>query len=389
MPVDDHLLHAQLQKIEKIIEKKAEDLDKQNYEKYIGVFQTAIRYLRKHPVMLYGGLAIHEAMPKNLKIYGPYNLPDIDVFSYKAGELAKGLKKHMEDHGYPLTTVSEALHEGTLKVYSQGQQIVDLTYIPKNAYRKLSKGALMSSFGLKIVNPQYLRMSLHKMLALPNLDRWEKVLKRIVNFYQAFPPAKCNVKKLGTMPSIPTEVVDAFYNHEAMKDAVYMGVREVALITEKELDQFEHVPPVIAVVSNPHEVANALAKDMNLKVSHTYKTDVQSPLPAHVVVTYKRKKVAVLFDAISCFTYNMYKGVRIASLHSILYIYMSIMFSTYAHFDGMEDAIECVANALSLLQINAFQSKRKVLQQFATECFGEEHGLATLRRARQERRLQK
>lgn len=391
--IQEDMLESELHRMERIIDQKAADLDKENYEKYIEVFERAIRYLKTRPVLLYGGLAIHEVMPPSLKIYGPYTLPDIDVFSYKAGEVAKDLVKYMKKHGYDLSFASEALHPGTTKIYSQGQQIADITYIPKEAYRKLSKGSIVSSLGIKVVNPQYLRMSLHKLLAFPNLDRWPKVLKRIVNFYSAFPPPKCNVSSVtATESKIPEELLDALYDSDELSSTVFMGAREVELITEKDVGTFKGVPPIIAVVDGDvKDVATKLVKntsDFELVASKYFKPDLHSPLPGHVIISYKRKPVALLFEAISCFTYNEYRGRKIASLHSILFIYLSILGSTYDHFDKMIDSLECIANAVSWIHLKTFASKKVLFQQFAVSCFGPQEGIATLRRARQLRKKQ-
>lgn len=390
--IDDSVFGKQVHKMEQIIDKKAAELERAEYEKYIPIFETATRFLKKRPVLMYGGLAIHDIMPKKLKLYGPYTLPDIDVFAYKPKEVAKDLVKYMKKHGFPLTTIGEALHEGTLKVYSQGQQIVDMTYIPKAAFRRLSKNAMMGSLGIRIVDPQYLRMSLHQMLAQPNLDRWPKVLKRIVNFYTAFPPTKCKLTAEAQVPpQIPEELVDAIYETPVLANAVFMGCREIEAITENKVKsyQIDGVPPIIAIVEDPLKMAKEIIKacsDWELHVSELYDTETHLPLPAHVFLTYKKKKVVLLFEAISCFTYVTYRNRRVASLHSIIYLYLSILGSNFKHFDVMLDSLECIANTLSYVQLESFHSNRKLTQQFALECFGPQYSIATLRRARLERR---
>lgn len=388
--IDNSVFGKQIHKMEQIIDKKAAELERINYEKYIDVFTTAARFLSKQPVMLYGGLAIHDIMPKNLKLYSEYTLPDIDVFSYKPKEIARELVRYMKKHGYPLTTIGEALHEGTLKVYSQGQQIVDMTYIPKAAFRRLSKKSVVGSLGINIVDPQYLRMTLHQMLALPNIDRWPKVLKRVVNFYSAFPPKKCKLHTVSDGEKIPEEMIDAIYKAPVLETGVFMGAREVEMITESDVKapRFDGVPPIIAIVEDPLAAAKAIVKscpEWQLHVSELHPTEEHLPLPSHVFLTYKRKKVVLLFEAISCFTYVTFHNHRVASLHSIIYIYLSILGSHYKHFDGMLDSIECIANTLTFVQLKSFQSNRKLTQQFALECFGPEYSLATLHRARMER----
>lgn len=387
MQIDQSLIDKQVKKMEKIIDKKVEELDKENYNKYIDVYKTALRFLKSQPVLMYGGLAIHEIMPDDLKIYDPYTLPDIDVFTYKPREITEKLVAHMIKNGYDLTTYGEALHEGTLKIYSQGVQLADITYITKRAFTRLSRNSKMSSLGVRVVDPQYLRMSLHKMLAGSSIDRWAKVFKRLINFYKAYPPTPCAIMKVSDKSNrkFPEELIDALYEANVMTDAVFMGAREVSDIMEKDVDVLSGMPPVIALVSDVHKTAHQLCKnikDFELESSSVYKADEQSPLPAHIFLTYKKKKVALLFEAMYCVSYNEYKGRRIASIHAIMYIYLAMLCSTYTHFEKMIDAIECVANALSLLQLNTLPSKRKLLQQFASECFGLNEGMATLRRAR-------
>ncbi len=387
--IDDSVFGKQVHKMEQIIDKKAAEIERVEYEKYISIYETAIRFLKKRPVLMYGGLAIHDIMPAKLKSYGPYTLPDIDVFSYKSKEIANELVKYMKKHGFPLTTIGEALHEGTLKLYSQGQQIVDMTFIPKMAFRRLSKNAVEGSLGIRIVDPQYLRMSLHQMLAQPNIDRWPKVLKRIVNFYTAFPPNKCKLGNDATVFS--KEMIDAVYASPVLANAVFMGAREIEEITEGKVTgpQIEGVPPIIAIVEDPIKTAKQIVKecpDWELRVSDFYSSEKYIALPGHVFLTYKRQKIALLFDAIACLSYNTYRHRRVASLHSIIYLYLSMLGSQHKHFDVMLDSIECLANTLSYVQLESFRSNRKLTQQFALECFGPQYGLATLQRARLERR---
>lgn len=385
--IDEELLGKQIQKMEHIIDKKSAELERENYNKYNPVYEAAIEYLKTRPVLLYGGLAIDEIMPKSKKIYSPYTLPDIDLFTYKPMDVAKGLVRHMKKHGFKFTSMGEALHEGTMKIYSEGKQIVDLTYIPRVAYKKISKHGSSSSLGIKIVDPQYLRMSLHNILSHPNLDRWPKVLKRIVTFYSVFPPKKCNIKTLATDGD--DDLLQCIRKAPLLKEGVLFGAEEIAMIADlKHIPCFRDVPPVMALVENPLQVAKnivATCSDWELHISELYPTEVHTALPPHLFLTYKRRKVVLLFDATSCFTYNTVKNMKVASIHSIIYLYLSILSSTYKHFDGMLDAIECIANALTYLHLKTFYSQRKVLQQFALSCFGPEHGVATMRRAKMAR----
>jgi hypothetical protein len=380
-------LEHQLSKIEKLAKRKVEELDLQNYYRYVDVYKVASQFLRKQPVLMYGGLAIHELMPASLKIYGEHTLPDIDMFSYKAKTVAHDLAKHLIAKGYEMTSVGDALHEGTFKVYSQGLQVADITYIPRKSYQRLSKGSVVGDLGIRVVNPQYLRMSLHKLLSLPYAsDRWTKVFERIVNFYKAYPPPKCVLRKSSPHPS--EEVLRMIYTFT--HDCVHFGMEELRMILEKEVVAFPGVPPIMCLVPrNPLDYAMDLQKmvpSIELQVSTLYPMEEAAPLPAHVFLIHKRRKIAVFFEGSSCLSYNVFHQRRIATTHSIVYLYLAMMLSAYDHFQPMTDALECMANALSSLQLRSGDTKRKLLQQFVIECFGSQAGVVTLRRQRIERR---
>ena len=70
--------------IENIALLKEEEIKNKNYDKYKYIFDEAINILKNMKVLLYGGTAINEFLPLNLKIYDEHTLPDIDIFSINA-----------------------------------------------------------------------------------------------------------------------------------------------------------------------------------------------------------------------------------------------------------------------------------------------------------------
>ena len=80
-------IDRELEKITDISNLKQDEINKQNYEKYYYLFELAFKVLRKHKVLLYGGTAINEILPKRYKIYGEYELPDIDVYCTKLDKI--------------------------------------------------------------------------------------------------------------------------------------------------------------------------------------------------------------------------------------------------------------------------------------------------------------
>ena len=70
------LLDQQLKKIKSMAEKKALELEELQYEKYNVYFKSAIKFLKKEKVLMYGGSAINDLMPAKYKFYSERSLPD-------------------------------------------------------------------------------------------------------------------------------------------------------------------------------------------------------------------------------------------------------------------------------------------------------------------------
>lgn len=356
-------------RIEEIAKIKETELEEAQYEKYHDIFDTAIRALKRMRVMMYGGLAINDLLPEKLKFYPPRKLPDIDVFAVNAVDVAKQVVQYFKKHGYPLASFGPALHHGTFKVYVDGLQVVDVTNIAEKAYRHLVRDSVKGPHGLNIINPEYLRMTLHYMLSSPNdVHRWSKVYQRLVAFYEAFP-----VKKPKSGPIIKSKIPQDIY------DAV------TKFITSNEYVLFgDDGTRYILADGDVLSVATKLAQEVpSLEVGELYASD--DIAPTHVVVTYKRKKVLWIYQTNSCMSYVTVDGHRVASVDTLITMYLQLALSTFKHHN--RDALRRIADmtTLSLLASMKTHSKRKQLQQFVLTCYGTQPGVATLIRKKHEK----
>lgn len=372
-----------LRKIEKIAEEKAEEIERQNYEKYKDLFDKTAKYLKSQKVLLYGGYAINELLPANLKIYKEGELPDIDFFTYQPKEVAAYLVKRLRKTGLDTASFSEALHPGTYKVFVHGLQVADITGISKTAFLRLSKNSVVASNGIRIVDPQYLRMSLHMLMSQAvDSHRWSKVFKRLIAFYKVFPPKMCTLPKEGR--EIPREITNALYEKIQENQYVLFGAKELQLMLDKK-DVFvgSKLPPIqILVDADPEDVATKFMKDLqNLGATFTMTVvDKDEFIPKHVFLMYKKRKVLGIYMANACVTYNEINQMRVASIHTMLRMYLSMSLSSCPHFKGAADDIECITSSLSYLQQKSIHRKRKVLKEFVSDCYGSQAGLITLRR---------
>jgi hypothetical protein len=394
-----------IKQIENIAQKKDEEEEARYYEKYNSIFEETYKILEKKDVLLYGGIAINELLPSKLKFYKTTALPDIDVLTINGEKLAKNIVKYFQKIGFNniTTSHSEALHPGTYKVYVDSLQILDITDIPINVFKRLSKNAVKSEHkGIKIVDPQFLRMTLHLILAkgdATTVHRWGKVLERLSLFYKQFPPKVCNNiykdKRQNTTVTIKEDIVlediyKTIYNSISNKEYILFGLHEMDILLDKHIKSTVIQSPIQLLVKdqNLKDIANSIIHNISahnntyakyLHLSKLYNEDTL--ISDHIFVFYKKIPIISIFHANVCYGYNLYNGIRIASIHTIIFMYLCMILSPYNHFKNL-DSLECLVNTLAVLNNKSRGSNKKLLQDVVSQCYGENIGLVTMRKNR-------
>ena len=400
-------IDTQLKKIEQIANKIAKDDENIQYEKYKSIFDLAIKYIKTKRILLYGGMAINDLLPAKDKIYSADILPDIDIFSENGKKQADAIVQHFIQKGFNKNTTNytEALHEGTYKVYIDSLQVFDITTISKRAFKRLTENSVRGDSGIKVVNPQFLRLSLHMMMSQSHdAHRWEKVFKRLIIFYKYFPPKEClskmalpkstaksaNNDSFTQLHYIPEELIDNVYNFLKDKDYVLFGIHEILkYLTNYSgkgyLPANSKVAPVQIIANNNNilDIAHNLVKYLNvhsLSISQLYPKD--EFISNHILIKYKNHPCIEIYEAPTCMTYVEYNNHRIASIHTIIRMYLSMVLSTYDHFETENHSLECLVNILTIIQQKMSDSRKKIFQQLLSKCYGPFQGLVTLRRER-------
>jgi hypothetical protein len=178
-------------------------------------------------------------------------------------------------------------------------------------------------------------------------------------------------------------------------------MHEVEIILEKALSSrmFDAYTQLFVNDSNLTEVATQLIhrvvdEQLNIeenmstrekelkhfKVSKVYDSD--EFVPAHVIISYKGEHLVTLFQANECIGFVEYNGYRIASLHTVIRMYMSFILSSYSHFHNHVHSLECLANVLTLKQMKMNGAHKKLLQDVVGQCYGTNTGLITMRKER-------
>jgi hypothetical protein len=388
-------IEHQIDKIERIARLKAEELEMEAYNKYNHLFEMAIKFLKTQDVLMYGGYAINDLMTDKDKIYKKYTLPDIDVFTVNSRKVAHRMVVMYKKAGMKLASFSEALHPGTFKVFADGVQVADITGISKAAFTKLSRNSVKGlDTGLRVVDPQFLRLSLHLLLSQANsADRWPKVFPRLNTFYRSYPPKKCTPPKNENTPvEVPDALLSGIYKYLKKSPFVVFGAKEIEDMLRTDVPFFDGSIPWIQIVGDK-DVAKVAEDIIDANPEYTLRSSRVYPgddfVSSHVFLLWKGIKVVAVYSTDVCVTFNKYKGLRVATIHTMLRMYLSMIMSSYRHFENVHDNLECMVNALSVLQQESIGSRKQLLQQLVIECFGTYQSLITLRRERFLRLMQK
>ena len=380
--------------LDKIVKEKQMYDDIEYHNKYIGVFQTAIDYVKHQDVLMYGGLAVNEYMPMKYKIYDANVLPDVDVFCMDPERLAKNVVEYLKNKGYnQATSYARALHTGTYAVYSSGHKVLDISLISPEDMRSLKRGGSKGMLGIPCVSPLFLRLTFHVLLATSSVERWAKMHERMLSFYKVFPPENAKLgditMKLPTDKAVINDSIHYYLEKRSeADDTVLIGTPIVNLMIEKDIDEFKNLPFSIALVQDncktyAETMVTALADTVpGLRISEVHPNNELIFLPEHVIVSQGSKTVAIIFQAdLKCFNYIKYKGVCVGTIHTVLMLYLAMTLSSESCFVKMKPTIKVIADALTDMLLHS-KSRSKVMKPLSLSCMGVKTGIATLRRQR-------
>uniref|UniRef100_A0A6C0CU11 Poly(A) polymerase catalytic subunit domain-containing protein n=1 Tax=viral metagenome TaxID=1070528 RepID=A0A6C0CU11_9ZZZZ len=385
-------LEKQLQRIAIIAEKKNQEIEKYNYNKYKYLYDICVNFLKKYDILLYGGSAINDLLPKKAKFYKEYELPDIDLFTYDAKGIIKALIIYFKkQHHIDLITASEALHKNTFKVYSQGLQLLDITQVSKKDFKILKKNAVSTSFNIPSVNIEFLKYTIHTISSQPyDAHRWPKVYERMLKFYEYYPlnyPCKFNLNNYYL--SIPNTIYDnllTFIQERKMPsfgwDVIYEYLKEDPIYLKLHQTVEPNVKPIqYAFYEGPLKIIEKEIHDQfkNLHVIERYKGDLF--LPAYSVFAYEKEKCLYVFETKSCLSVLQLQNNSILSIHSILTMFYAM------YLAGQSTDLLCIIQFLTAALFKNLLSRKKLFNKFSLECYGKQQGIITLRRERFKRNL--
>jgi hypothetical protein len=353
-------------------------------------------FLRRSHRLCYGGMAINAHMPKTLKFYDfSKSLPDYDFFTPTPEEDTDLLVRALKDAGFQEVSSRVGMHEGTSKVFVNFVGIADITFMPQWMYNILQKRALKDD-GISYVDADYLRMAMYLELSRPQgeVERWEKVYKRLVLLNHSKPPHTCH--KNNKVARVDKGLHELLIQYIAREHLVFAGAELKRVYENIKSDRAGYLlksrSPVVAFADSPGyhvSVLRQLIHDVHPNKVSVVHWPPREFVPEMYGLRVDRGLVMLLIQQEACHSYNLVelpKGVtmRVASLDSAITLWHQLNFVKGVD-DLVKTSIHCFSDSLVQTSMKTRDKGRSAFPLFSITCHGHQESKASLLRAKQQR----
>lgn len=209
---DVELVDSNIDNITDIIEKKKLDIFEPTKKELLDANLVVMQFVKDKKRKIYGGYAQNKVIiakePKD-KIYDEDELPDIDVYSPEPIKDLVELCNILHSKGFKDVAGQEAQHKETYKIFVNGGNVIDLSYVPWNIYNKIP---FIELNGINYTHPSFVYIDLYRILTDPYFSgahRWKKVFPRLYKLQKHYPfnPATKPLNNAYDVPKDKKEVV--------------------------------------------------------------------------------------------------------------------------------------------------------------------------------------
>ena len=355
-------------------------------------------FIKKKNLICYGGTAIDALLPNDDKIYNKdIELSDYDFFTYNALEDAKELANIFFSKGYSETEAKAGSHHGTFKVFCNFLAVADITYIPKSLFDVLKKEAVRVN-GILYCPPNFLKMSMYLELSRPvgQIDRWEKVYKRLMLLNKYYPLTKkmCDTidfqRKMENKEN-ENEIYETVQNTLVNQGVVFFGgyaISQYSQYMPKHLQKKLKKVADFDVLSNDPETTAEIIKerlkDINIKNIKIIKREpIGEIIPIHYEIQINNDTIAFIYKPIACHSFNVIningQKVRIATIDTMLSFYLAFLYSDRPYYSEFSDRILCMAKFLFDVQQKNRLAQKGLLRRFSITCYGHQESVEEMR----------
>ena len=355
-------------------------------------------FIKKKDLICYGGTAIDALLPNDDKIYNKdVELSDYDFFTYNALEDAKELADIYFKKSYTETEAKAGSHHGTFKLFCNFLAVADITYIPKSLFETLKKEAIRVN-GILYCPPNFLKMSMYLELSRPvgQIDRWEKVYKRLMLLNKYYPLTKKMCDTIDFQREMENkenkdEIYETVQNTLVNQGVVFFGgyaISQYSQYMPKHLQQKLKKVADFDVLSNDPETTAEIVKerlkDINItNVKIIKREPVGEIIPIHYEIQINKDTIAFIYKPIACHSFNIIningQKVRIATIDTMLSFYLAFLYSDRPYYNNFSDRILCMSKFLFDVQQKNRLAQKGLLRRFSITCYGHQESVEEMR----------
>jgi hypothetical protein len=353
------------------------------------IINVVEKFLRKKQLICYGGTAINNILPKEDQFYNKdIEIPDYDFFSPNALKHAKELCDWYVNQGFLEVEAKSGVHHGTYKVFVNFMPVADITQMPRVLFESIRASSIKVA-GILYAPPNYLRMAMYLELSRPSgeVDRWEKVLKRLtlLNKHYHVTLLDCDNLSFQRQMIDPTNQEAIYKNVENTlidQGAVFFGGYALSLYSQympKYLrKKLQHIPDFDVLSEEPLETAQIVKErlqDINISnvkiIKHPGVGEIISP---HYEIKVGEDSIAFIYEPIACHSYNVLKEknntLKIATIDTMLSFYLAFIYANRPYY--VPERIVCMAKFLFDVQQRNRLAQKGLLRRFSISCVGKQ-----------------
>ena len=414
----ENITDCQITILKKSIEQATKNMGKKKMSspEIIKIIEIVETFIKKKKLLLYGGTAINNILPKNEQFYDyETTIPDYDFFSTNAMNDAIELCDIYFKNGFTNISSKSGVHVGTFKVYVNYIPIADITQMNKQLFINLTKNAIVKK-DFYYVPANFLRMSIYKELSRPegDISRWEKVFERLLLLNKYYPinsdsNINCNLllfkdnikqtekhlekhlekKQLNNQKFDKHNKFNQIFNIILDQDIVFFGgfadmlylnylpfFKNKKLITQGKI----YTNDVLSIDPKKtiENIKNKLKKeniDININIEKI--NGVDDVVPLHYRVQFGKFLILNIYQTEDCYSYNLIKFknkcIKVASIETKLFFYLTFIYLNDKNYDA--NRILCLSLYIFLIQEHNKLKNKGLLKRFSINCYGHQETL--------------
>ena len=340
-------------------------------------FKVIEDFIEKKELICYGGTAINNYLPKEKQFYEDDDIPDYDCFSVNSLKDAVELSNIMLKNKIENVEVRAAMFKGTYKIFINFIPIVDITHIEQDVFLNIyNKSKKINN--LLYAPPNFLKISLYQELSRPlgDLSRWEKVYNRLelFNKYHPLYVSNCSINSKDNPETDEYKNINnIIINIIKKENYVVFGDYGLSYYLKhfpkkyQKMDRTIDVPFIL--IDNIDTILQLLQFKYTInKFSYHFTNDFYQ-------INYNNYPVLYVFITNSCQSYNEIKGVKIATIDTILSIYYALTFLNVKFFNIHKLLSYCYL-------LHNVKETKGICRRFYLPCIGEQQSVEDIRKER-------